>query len=211
MTRFTQWIQVIALALGLSASANAVGAAESPTDSEQRPAGQGLSSGDAVQLASWREADLSGTYSVDERGIVVLPIVGPQTVAGIPPAQLKTNLREAYDRHLRNSDLQIMILRRVRVLGAVRNPGLYHIDPTMTIGDAVALAGGATTEGVMKKVQILRDGETAMRDLDSASLIGEQLHSGDQIFVPERPWVVRYGSSLASALIGAAGFILGVR
>jgi polysaccharide export outer membrane protein len=205
---------VVLLAPALAALALAATPAEQRSDSSAAPPSAsvpGLASGDAIRLASWREKDMSGDYPIDESGVAVLPILGAKRLTGIPPAQLKEQLRAEYDQHLRNSDLQITVLRRVRVLGAVNAPGVYHVDPTMTIADVVALAGGATTEGVMKKAQIVRNGETAMQDLGAETLLAEQLQSGDQIFVPERPWVVRYSSGLAQALIGAFGFILGVR
>ena len=168
-----------------------------------------LAPGDAVRLKFWREPALSGDYAVDEAGRVVLPLVGVREVTGVPGAQLKVQLIRDYDRELANQEVQVLLLRRVRILGAVKEPGLYHVDGTMTLGDAVAMAGGATTVGKLKGIKLLRDESEIQDGLDINSLLLEQIRSGDQIMVPERSWFARNGVVVVGALISAAGLIVG--
>jgi protein involved in polysaccharide export with SLBB domain len=165
--------------------------------------------GDAVRLKFWREPALSGDYLVDEAGTVVLPLLGVREVAGVSGTQLKRRLLEDYGRELAHQEVQVLLLRRVRILGAVKEPGLYHVDGTMTLGDAVALAGGATTVGKLKGIKLLRDENEIQDGLDINSLLLEQIRSGDQIMVPERSWFSRNGAVVVGALISAAGLIVG--
>ena len=166
--------------------------------------------GDAIRLAFWREPELDGEYPVDETGTVVLPLLGHRKVTEVPPGELKETLLREYAEQLRNQEVQVTLLRRVRVLGAVHVPGLYYVDPTMTLGDAIALAGGATSDGKLNEIKIFRAGEETRSDLDSSTRIAEEVRSGDQIMVPERSWFARNGAVIVAATISAVGFIVAV-
>ena len=115
---------------------------------------------------------------------------------------------EEYEGQLRNQTVQITWLRRVRVFRAVNVPGLYHVDGTITLADAIALAGGATPIGKLDGVQIVRNGVVVQADLPAQALVGEQLYSGDQIMVPERSWASRYLGVIIGATLSAATLIL---
>lgn len=167
-----------------------------------------LAPGDAIQLAFWREPQLSGDYPIDETGMVVLPLLGPRTVARVPPAELKRTLLEEYAQQVRNQEVRITLLRRVRILGAVKNPGLYRVDPTMTVVDALALAGGATPQGKLKGIRILRNGQEIHSHLDVNMQLLEQVRSGDQIEVPDRSWFSRNGPYVLAAGVSAIGIIV---
>jgi len=168
-----------------------------------------LAPGDAIRIAFWREPELSGEYQVDEKGTVVLPLLGSRSVSGFAPEQLKAQLTEDYGKELRTpDDVQIVLLRRVRVLGAVKQPGLFLVDPTMTLGDAVALAGGATIDGKLSGIRIMREGHEVHANLDQSTTMAEHLRSGDQILVPERSWLSRHTSLVIGGGLSAAAIIV---
>ena len=48
---------------------------------------------------------------------------------------------------------------RVRIGGAVRDPGFFNVDPTVTVSGALAMAGGPTPQGQRDKLWVFRDGE----------------------------------------------------
>jgi len=166
-----------------------------------------LEPGDAIRLAFWREPELSSEYPVDETGAVVLPFLGHRNVTGIPPAMLKEQLLEEYGGQLQNQQVQVTLLRRVRVLGAVNEPGLYFVDPTMTLGDAIALAEGVASDGKLDDIKIFRDGEEIRSNLDSTVRVTE-VRSGDQILVPQRSWFSRNGAIIVASMVSALAFIL---
>lgn len=168
-----------------------------------------LAPGDAIRTTFWREPQMNGEYKVDETGTVLLPLLGARSVQGVGPAQLKAQLTTDYGQQLRSAaDVQIVLLRRVRVLGAVKQPGLYLVDPTMTLGDLIALAGGATPTGKLKSIRITRDGQEIRTDLDEQTPVGEQLMSGDQVLVPERSWFSRTGVFLLAGSISAISLLV---
>lgn len=167
-----------------------------------------LEPGDALKLNFWREPELSGQYEIDEAGMTVLPILGARDVTRPPAGELKLQLTDEYNREIRNQEVQITLLRRVRVLGEVNRPGLYYLDATMTLGDAVALAGSVTGQGKRNDIRIVRDGVEVNSNLSLSELALEQVTSGDEILVPERTWFSRYGAFLIGAVISATGFIV---
>lgn len=176
----------------------------------QSPAELQLSPGDVIQATFWREPKLGGEFPVDERGQVALPIIGVRTVAGLPWGQLRDSLMAAYARELSApGDVQLLALRRVLVLGSVTKPGAYYADPSATLAAAVALAGGAAPEGSLKRVRVVRNGETviARASLESP-LADSQIQSGDQIIVDRRSWLDRNSAVALSTFVGIAGVIV---
>ncbi len=175
----------------------------------QRPAeiAEQLQPGDMVRVALSREVGMSGDYLVDETGMVALPLIGSRETSNRTPAALKQELVSAYADQLRNQTIQITFLRRVRVVGEVRTPGLYHADPTMTLGDVVALAGGATNTGKQNDIRIVRDGEEF--DVDLRSGVFQQIRSGDHIIVPEKGWFARNRTLMVTASISVTAIVVG--
>ena len=160
--------------------------------------------GDQIRLHIWREPDLSGDFQVGIAGKVVLPKLGEINVIGVTPDSLRTVLIHKYSPFLRNPAIEVTVLRRVNVLGAVRTPGLYPLDATMTVSDALALAGGATPDGKVDKVELRRDQRKLMIDLASRTpLSATPIQSGDQLFVPQKSWISRNGGIVLAAGITA--------
>jgi polysaccharide export outer membrane protein len=175
----------------------------------QSGAGGGLQPGDAVRLKIWREPEMSGDFQVDERGEVVFPRIGPMRVSHLGADSLKTLLVATYTTYLRDPSIEVSLLRRVNVLGAVRNPGLYQVDQTQTLADVLAQAGGATPDGKPDRVELLRDGvRTGIRLQKDTRLFGSAVHSGDQLWVPQRSWFSRNSGPLIGAGITATVVII---
>lgn len=152
-----------------------------------------LAPGDFILVKIWREPDLSDTVQVDNDGLAVFPKLGPIPVTGIRPDSLERLLVRDYSRYLQNPSIRVTVLRRITIWGAVQRPGTYPVDLTMRITDALALAGGASSEGKSDKVELRRGSTRRMIDLsDKTERVGDlSLRSGDQLFVPSRSWVSR--------------------
>jgi protein involved in polysaccharide export with SLBB domain len=167
-----------------------------------------LRPGDIVRLRIWREPDLSGDFKIDETGKVVLPKLGLVDVGHIARDSLKQHLIKSYQAYLRNPTIEVTLLRQVKVLGAVRNPGSYPVDPGARVADAVALAGGATGDGKQNEVYLVRAPEHVQIKLRGDTLIADTpIRSGDQLVVPERSWFSRNPGIILvylSALTGLA-------
>lgn len=165
--------------------------------------------GDVLRISIWREPDLSGDFSVDETGSVVLPRIGRMHVAEHAPAALRERLAADYGRFLSHSSIEVTLLRRIQILGAVRDPGLYPMDATMTVEDGLALAGGVATNGDPEHIELRRGGEPVVLRLDRRSPVGaSEIRSGDQLYVPERGWLSRYQQGLAAAALSVTASVI---
>jgi polysaccharide biosynthesis/export protein len=198
------------LALAFPAPAAEQTAGATPQVAEPgEAAADALRPGDVVRVRIWREPDLSGEFPVDADGVVVFPRLGPMHVTGHSGAALREHLVEEYGRFLNHASVELTLLRRLQVLGAVRSPGLYPVDGTLTIGDVLALAGGATPQGDPRRVELVRGGERVTTGLATdATVASSPIRSGDQLFVPERSWLARntavvagVGSAFATVLV----------
>src|SRR5574341_412656 len=103
-----------------------------------------LRPGDVVRISVFGHDELDGDYPVDENSILLLPIIGEINVREMAIADLRRRIREEFGRLYTQSFVSIIPLFRVAVLGEVVRPGLYSVDPTMTIYDVLATAGGAS-------------------------------------------------------------------
>lgn len=164
--------------------------------------------GDLIRVQVYREQELNGEFLVDEEGRAVLPLIGEQRVAGVPIRELRTQLVEAYRQHLRNPSISITPLRRITVIGEVVRPGLLVVDPTVSLAAAIGMAGGATPDGDMRRVNIVRDGRVFRDQVGMGeTLSGADIRSGDQIIVQQRSWFSRNSTFLVSALLTLASVI----
>lgn len=184
-----------------------------PAAAQQAPAAtegvnQLLRPGDVVRLRIWREPDLSGDYDVNEQGVAVFPKIGPVQVGSLTTDSIRSFLVATYTRFLQEPSVEVSFLRRINVLGWVRNPGLYHVDATMTLADVLAMAGGVTDEGNVKKIALYRDGEQVPGALSQQSLLASlSLRSGDQLRVPQRSWMSRNSPVVIGASISGVALI----
>lgn len=161
--------------------------------------------GDRVRLKVWREPDLSGEFAVDEDGVVVLPKIGPVEVHSLSTDSLRTLLVARYSSSLRNPAVEVTVLRRVNVLGAVRNPGLYHVDLTTTVADVLAMAGGVSSDGNQNRIELVRAGQRQpVRLTQQSRLADSPILSGDQLFVAQRSWLERNSGLIAAGVTGTA-------
>jgi len=181
--------------------------AQLPANPRQEDAA--LSPGDIVRVAIWREPDLSGDFVIDEVGIVTLPMLGKVSIRDVPLSQLRDKLIASYAVQLRNPSVTITPLRRVYVLGEVNRPGLYPTDPTLSLAGVLALAGGATSSGDIRRIRVVRNGAVVQSRVDAgATLNMVNVRSEDQIFVERRGWMDRNSALLGSAAISAVTLVL---
>jgi protein involved in polysaccharide export with SLBB domain len=161
--------------------------------------------GDKVRLKIYREPDLSGEFTVPEDGTVDFPKIGSVKVNSLSTDSLRALLIAQYARSLRDPAIEVTVLRRVNVTGAVRNPGFYYADPTVTVQGAIALAGGVTPEGNRNKVELLRGSKrTSINLADAASLASSPIQSGDEVNAPDRSWFSRNTALVVSGVTGLA-------
>ncbi len=143
-----------------------------------------LRTGDVLKVAVWGHEEFSGEFAVDETGHLQYPVIGDIEVKDLTVWQLRDRMKQGLEQIFKNPFVTVAPLFRMAVLGEVRNPGLYTVDPTLSVLDVVALAGGPTPAGNMNKIHLLRAGEEAQLSFARGrSLQDMGVRSGDQVIV----------------------------
>jgi polysaccharide biosynthesis/export protein len=150
-----------------------------------------LRPGDVVKVQVFGHDELSGEYPVDENDSLLLPIIGEISVQGMPVPDLRRRIRSEFSRLFTQSYVSVTPLFRVAVIGEVMRPGLYSVDPTMTIYDVLATAGGPSPESKRSQIKLIRAGRQVPVPLEPdylarATLRELGVRSGDQVTVPRR-------------------------
>lgn len=163
-----------------------------------------LRPGDALRLEVKDEPKLNGQFIIGEDGKVLLPLVGLLPIAGQPFTTVAEIVRVAFAHELADPVIRVTPLLRVPVLGEVRQPGLFFVDPTQSVADVIATAGGLSANANRKRITLVRAGQAVQTRLDPASRIPDiALRSGDQLVVGRRSWL----SDNSGTFVGAAATV----
>ena len=107
---------------------------------------QGLASAVAKGATSWSfRSEVSGIFTIQEDGSVVLPILGPFAAVNRSVSELGVDIVSSYRATFSTeANAAVTIAERppVYVLGAVKSPGSFRYEPGMTAMHAIALSGG---------------------------------------------------------------------
>jgi polysaccharide export outer membrane protein len=167
--------------------------------------------GDKVRLRVYRESELSGEFTVPEDGVVTFPKVGRVKVDVLATDSLTALLVSELSKSLRDPAIEVTVLRRVNVIGAVHTPGFYYADPTVTVKGAIALAGGVTPEGNRNRVELIRGSMHKSFSLTGEPTLADSpIQSGDQVTAPERSWFSRNTALVVSGITGIALLVVTV-
>jgi polysaccharide export outer membrane protein len=130
-------------------------AANVPVQPEYR-----IGAGDKLQINVYKEADLSPALQVRPDGRITMPLVGDLTAAGQTPMQLQRRLAESLREYVSNPVVTVMVTevadRVVYVMGEVTTPGAIPMKGSMTVLQALAMAGGFKEFAKPGSIKVLR-------------------------------------------------------
>lgn len=118
-----------------------------------------LGTGDAIRVEIHGEEVLADMRIGDE-GVVPFPYLGEVQVAGLTPRELRESLRaQLVPDYFVDPDLIVSVreYRNFFVYGEVGSPGGYPFAPGLTVGKALALAGGLSERGSRRRIFLVRD------------------------------------------------------
>ena len=130
--------------------------------------------GDELLIRAWGQIDVDYRAVVDRTGMINIPRVGSIPVAGVAYKDVTAHVRTAVSRNFRNFELLVTMgqLRSIQifVVGQARRPGAYTVSSLSTLVNAVFAAGGPSTRGSMRRIQLKR-GASVVTELDLYDLI----------------------------------------
>jgi polysaccharide export outer membrane protein len=127
-----------------------------------------LRPGDVLKIAVFRDKELSGDYPIDARGFVQIPGLGVIKAAGLDPTDVTDRLRLALiERGFARPEISVQPMIRVSVLGEVRSPNVYPVDPGTSLLQLLTVAGGPTDRARLQDTRVIRDGRAFRVDMES--------------------------------------------
>ncbi|EOZ7931805.1 polysaccharide biosynthesis/export family protein [Cronobacter sakazakii] len=153
--------------------------------------------GDTIQVRLWGAFTYDGTLTVDPKGNIFLPNVGPLKVAGVTNSQLNalviSRVKEVYQANV-NVYASLVQAQPVKVFvtGYVRTPGLYGGVASDSLLSYLSKAGGVDSERgsyvdiTVKRGQKTRSHVNLYDFLLNGSLSLSQFADGDTIIVGPR-------------------------
>jgi polysaccharide export outer membrane protein len=117
---------------------------------------------DVLDVKVFQVADLDRTVTVDDRGVIALPLIGQIQAAGQTTRQLEAQLRQAYGgNYLQNPEISVIVKdapdRVVTMEGEFRKPGPVPVTVQSTLLRSIATAGGLTDIADENKVIVSRN------------------------------------------------------
>ena len=191
----------------------------------------GVQPGDQVTIAFYTSAgtelaEVSGERTVDPNGELFLPFLGTVPVVGLGTAGIRRLLEARYSALYSDPVVEVVTSVNVNITGAVRNGGQFFVPPFSTLVDALARAGGATSDvdvGLSggasdpSQVRLVRDGMTFLVDLrhmgSNPEIFSLQVQSGDWLHVPRAPSSqareqISFWGGLLTTLLTAASLVV---
>ena len=146
-----------------------------------------LRTNDQVRVQVYNEPTVSGVYAIDGGGMVTVPLAGRIRAAGLTTAQLERSITKNLDGSILKDPhvtVQVATYGPLYVRGEVKQPGQFQYAPGMTIGDAVALAGGYTYRADETTAYVRSYGST--QEIARSLRTDVPVLPGDNIRIPER-------------------------
>jgi polysaccharide biosynthesis/export protein len=153
---------------------------------------------DVLSIDVWKEPEVSRTVPVRSDGKISLPLAGEVQASGVTPLQLEKLLATKLQSFISEPEVTVIVTQiksqKYNVLGQVSKAGSYPLTNSVTVLDAIALAGGFRDFAKQKSIYILRQnsggGESripfnykdVIKGKNSAQNI--KIQPGDTIVVP---------------------------
>jgi len=198
-----------------------------PPVAAQRTGPYTLEPDDGVTISVWRHEDLDIQTVVDPAGNIQMPLIGDVRAVGLTPSQLADGIATALSRYVKNPRVNVAISelgsRQIFVLGEVVNPGAIKMSSGMSTMEAIARAGGFTSDAKRSKVALVRVNDKQesvayllnLDSLTSSSGARYGLNSRDILYVPSTTlakvenFMGRLNTILQPFLTTASGIVVG--
>ncbi len=197
--------------------------ADEPTKGfSPREARYRIQRGDVVEVKFRYTPEYNQTATVQPDGFLLLEIVGEVRVGGLTVPEATSAVRELSAQRLREPEVNLILKEFVKpqftVNGEVAKPGMYDLRGTLTVTQAIALAGGFNQNAKHSSVALVRRvddrwAEVKVLDLKRMMKPGGfaediTLASGDMLVVPKSAFgrMERFVSWASLAAFGISAF-----
>jgi protein involved in polysaccharide export with SLBB domain len=157
-----------------------------------------LETGDQITTKIYREPDLASQTTVSQAGEAYFPGLGRVKVAGLTMDSLQLELTNRYDKLVIDAAVDAVMMRDVVIYGQVRSPGVYSVDPALTVLGLLAKAGGATGAGKSALLTLVKGDGRQFRLTREVRLSSLDIVHGDAIYVQDESFIGRNSASFGA-------------
>jgi polysaccharide export outer membrane protein len=174
----------------------AAAAVSLPGNAQQLP-DYTLNPGDQIDIAVWKELELTKTVIVRPDGKFSFPLAGEIQASGRTIAQVQVEITNKLKTYIPEAVVTAAVKEldgyRIYVIGQVTKPGSFVMNPRMNVLQALTVAGGMTPFAGLNGIIVLRGNGAAQRVIQfhySEVVKGRnlneniQLEAGDVVVVP---------------------------
>jgi len=157
---------------------------------------------DVLEIAVWKNPDLTKTVIIRPDGLISMPIIGDFQAAGLSANELAQRIADRLRQFVQNPAVSVNVKElnsySVFVVGEVIKPGKFQLKSYVTVLQAISMAGGFTEYAKKNRLQVVRlkaNGDRKVREThipvqyeelvagtsESGNII---LISGDTVVVP---------------------------
>ena len=150
-------------------------------------------------------------------------MIGTQKVAGLTTLELQKQLVAEYgESYLQNPSITVKLeaskLGNIVVDGAVSKPGVFELYNPVRLSEAVAMAGGLTTDANTKSVYLVREiegkrkvKEVNLKEIRSLGASDPEVYPDDIVFVQNSAGRMAYNEFLRTIPLLSAILIASTR
>ena len=151
-----------------------------------------LSLGDKLNIIYTGSKRDSFSLTIGMDGVVLFPEIGEINLFGDTFAEAKEKIKalvEVYYVGVEVSvSLQELAAKKINIVGAVKNPGTYIVNPFTTITSALAYSGGFIESASLRTILLIRSNEVITFDLYDLLIYGNResdlnIEQGDTLLI----------------------------
>lgn len=156
-----------------------------------------LHAGDSISVSVWKEVDLQRKVTIRPDGRFSFPLAGEVQAAGRSADDVRVDIEARLKKYIPEPVVTVTVEdvagNRVYVIGQVNKPGMFVMNPQLTVLQALTLAGGTTPFAKLDSISVLRGYGASQQTLPfrySQVVEGKSLQqnielaSGDVVVVP---------------------------
>jgi polysaccharide export outer membrane protein len=168
-----------------------------PAASQGVDADYRLHAGDSITVSAWKEIDLQRKVMIRPDGKFSFPLAGEVQASGRTADEVRADIEGKLSKFIPEAVVTVIVEdfagNRIYVIGQVNKPGMFIMNPQLTVLQALSLAGGHTPFAKLDEISIVRGTGANQKSLpfrynqvvEGKSLQQNiALQSGDVVVVP---------------------------
>jgi len=119
-----------------------------------------LHAGDSITVSVWKELDLQRKIFIRPDGRFSFPLAGEIQAAGRTADEVRVEIEGQLKKYIPEAVVTVIVEdfagNRIYVVGQVNKPGMFVMNPQLTVLQALSLAGGSTPFAKLDNISVIR-------------------------------------------------------